>query len=357
MRHQLSLPIRAARLLATVSVVATMAFAPPPADTAGDKLRTDAAALAPLTNEPLAKAFLEATRDLPVIAPRTIWRSADRSKAITDSAYQALPEAERSQYTKRDCDATFYWNTGYGSPLAYLRPIEIAASHGLKDVRGKRIADFGFGTIGHVRLLASLGADVHGIDVEPLFQALYSEPGDTGTVTGREGVEGSASIHIGRWPADATTARDVGGGYDLLLSKNTLKRGYIHPAREVDPKFLVHLGVDDATFLKSVRDALKPGGLFLLYNICPAQNPPDKPYLPHADGQCPWDRSALEAAGFEVLAYDVHDIEALLPIWKVLGYDDGADDAKLRANLFVRYTVARRVSSPTLPAGSPGPAR
>ena len=121
-----------------------------------------------------------------------------------------------------------------------------------------------------------------------------------------------------------------------------MKRGYIHPAREVDPKFLVHLGVDDATFLKRVHDALKPGGLFLIYNICPAQNPADKPYLPHADGECPWDRATLEAAGFDVLVHDANDIEPLLPIWKTLGYDRGADDKALRATLFVWYTLARR---------------
>ena len=53
------------------------------------------------------------------------------------------------------------------------------------------------------------------------------------------------------------------------------------------------------------------------------------------------DRATLEAAGFEVLVHDANDIEALLPIWKTLGYDQGADDASLRSSLFVWYTLAR----------------
>lgn len=325
----------------------------PAGEPAVTKIKSDATALAAHASSSLAKAFLAATSELPDVAARTVWRSADRSKAITDAAYQALPEAERAGWTKRECDANFYWNTGYGSPLAYLRPIELLGMHGVADVKGKRIADFGFGTVGHLRLLATLGADAHGIDVEPLFGALYSQPGDTGAVTSASGAKGNVAVHIGSWPGDDATRTAVGTGYDIFLSKNTLKRGYIHPAREVDPKFLVHLGVDDTTFLKRVHESLKPGGLFLIYNICPAQNPPpntaEKPYLPHADGQCPWDRATLEAAGFEVLVHDANDIEALLPIWKTLGYDQGADDASLRASLFVWYTLVRRSERPTQP--------
>ena len=47
----------------------------------------------------------------------------------------------------------------------------------------------------------------------------------------------------GRFPADPKVVAAVGGGYDLFLSKNTLKRGYIHPAEKVDPRLLVDLGV------------------------------------------------------------------------------------------------------------------
>jgi len=49
-------------------------------------------------------------------------------------------------------------------------------------VDGKRILDFGYGTVGHLRLLASLGADMVGVEVDPLLRALYSAPGDQGAI-------------------------------------------------------------------------------------------------------------------------------------------------------------------------------
>ena len=78
--------------------------------------------------------------------------------------------------------------------------------------------------------------------------------------------------------------------YDLVLSKNTLKRGYIHPERPTEDRKLIKLGVDDRAFVQAVYDMLEPGGLFLIYNLCPAQAPPDQPYIPWADGRCPFDR-------------------------------------------------------------------
>ncbi len=61
----------------------------------------------------------------------------------------------------------------------------------------------------------------------------------------------------------------------------------IHPeppaGKTVDERQLVKLGVEDAAFLAAVRESLKPGGLFIIYNISPAQSPAEdltKPYLP-----------------------------------------------------------------------------
>jgi hypothetical protein len=57
----------------------------------------------------------------------------------------------------------------------------------LRDVAGTRILDFGYGTIGHLYLLGSLGADAVGVDVDPLLPALYSQPKDQDRVPGRGG--------------------------------------------------------------------------------------------------------------------------------------------------------------------------
>ena len=70
----------------------------------------------------------------------------------------------------------------------------------------------------------------------------------------------------------------MGAGYDLILSKNTLKNGYIHPERPVDrswPEDSTWESSDAACLLASLHSALEPGGRVLIYNICPAQSPPD----------------------------------------------------------------------------------
>jgi hypothetical protein len=236
---------------------------------------------------------------------------------------------------RRTLDETFYYTTRYGSPLAYARPLEILAQAGLADVRGKRIADFGYGTIGHLRLLASLGADVHGIEVDPMLRALYAT--DVGAVG-----KGRLALHHGQWPAERSLVTEVGEGYDLFISKNTLKHGYIHPAEAVNPRMLVHLGVDDSTYVATLARTVKPGGLVMIYNLCPAPAPPGKPYIPWADGRCPFERALLEKSGFEVLVLDRDDSSAARRMAHALGWDAGERPMGLEKDLFATYTLLRR---------------
>ena len=321
-----------------------------PVPTTIERLTAEAAALSPLVSTDLARSFLAQAPNLPEAPFRTLWRSADRSRALTQAQFDALPEADRASFTKRDSPPDFFYYTGYGSPLVYARVLDIAAAHGLESLDGSRVLDFGYGTIGQLRLMALMGAEAHGVEVEPLLAALYAEPGDTGPLRADAGVGGgSVTLHHGRWPAEPALVEAVGSHYDLITSKNTLKAGYIHPAREADPRTLVSLGVDDATFLKHVHDALNPGGLFIIYNICPAQNPVEPgpegkipPYIPWADGWSPFSKEQFEAAGLEVLAFDARDEAVLHPIFAALGYDGGKGAESLVPTTFVWYTVARR---------------
>ena len=132
-------------------------------------------------------------------------------------------------------DETFYYTTKYGSPLAYSRPIDLLGQAGLEDVSGRKVLDFGYGTVGHLRLLAGLGADVTGVNVDPMLRALYCSPRRPGDHQEPRGRDGRLRLIDGRFPADATVKKAVGGDYDLILSKNTLKRGYVHPERPVEP--------------------------------------------------------------------------------------------------------------------------
>lgn len=311
------------------------------------QLQAEADRLSPLFSSPVAHRFLDATADLPDPGPRLVWRSADRQRAVTHAAYQTLTPEEKAGLTSRVFDARFYYTTGYGSPLIYARPLQIVAEQGFEP-RGARVLDFGYGMIGQLRLLASIGADVNGVEVEPLFAALYAQPGDTGPIPPSTAADptpgrgGTLALWNGRWPGDEPLAAGVGGGYDLFISKNVLKRGYIHPERPVDEKFLVKLGVSDEAFVAAMHGALKPGGLALIYNIAPPQNPEDKPYLPHADPRSAFPREVLEKAGFEVLAFDQDDSAEIIKVWQALDIFTDAEKGEPEKFLFAKYTLLRR---------------
>ena len=199
--------------------------------------------------------------------------------------------------------------------------------------------------IGQLRLMALLGADAVGIDVDPLLRALYADPGDQGPVAAdAKGTGGRVDLAIGSWPGDPATRERVGGGYGIIISKNTLKNGYIHPAQPVDPRMLVHLGVSDSAFVSALHAALAPGGRVLIYNLCPAPAPPGKPYIPWADGRCPFPPAMWERAGFRVVAFDRDDSEAARAMGHALGWDAGASPMDLQKDLFATWSLFEKPS-------------
>jgi hypothetical protein len=276
-------------------------------------IRAEAAALRPLVRGTLAVAYVDAAARLPRVATRTV-------------VVAGKP---------RVVDEEYYYTTRYGTPLAYARPLELLEHAGLDTVRGRRVLDFGYGGIGQLLMMASLGADVTGVDVDPLLRAMYAE---------RDGRwrRGSVRTVDGRWPADAAVRDAVGGGYDLFVSKNVLKRGYIHPSEPVDEKKTIQLGVDDEAFLRAVFALLKPGGRMMIYNLAPAPAPPGKPYIPWADGRSPFPRALFEAVGFRVVAFEVDDTAAARAMARALGWDRGPDAMDLTNGLFAQYTLVER---------------
>ena len=137
----------------------------------------------------------------------------------------------------------------------------------------------------------------------------------------------------------------VGTGYDLFISKNTLKHGYIHPEREVDPRMLVHLGVDDSTYVRTIYDLLKPGGYFMIYNLHPKRltpeelAAPDAKYLPWSDGRCPFTRELLEQVGFTVLGYNVDDTEPARAMGNRFGWNK---EMTYETDMYGQYTLMRK---------------
>jgi SAM-dependent methyltransferase len=306
-------------------------------------LKRDALSLEPLVTSRLAKDFLKATANLTAISPRTVYLDESTKTYKSEAAAAALSQQERSRLKRIDLDASFYWNTKYGSPLAYARPLDVLGRSGLNDVSGLKILDFGYGTIGHLRLLAWQGADLTGIDVDPLLHALYSAPTDQGLVKNLNRRDGQIRLIDGRFPADPATTAAVGENYDVFISKNTLKKGYVHPERPVEPRRLLNLNVDDDVFLKTLHHAVKPGGWVLIYNICPAPSPPGQPYKNWADGRCPFSRDLWEKAGFHVIAFDQDDTPAVRAIAHALGWDRGSSPIDLKSDLFAMYSLMQRI--------------
>ncbi|MCK6483998.1 MAG: class I SAM-dependent methyltransferase [Phycisphaerae bacterium] len=318
------------------------ASGPAAVESARDALRREARALEPLIRAAWVKRFLQATADLPAVTPRTVFRDeATRTWYARDTANK-LTESKRSALRPTELDERTYYNTKYGTPLAYARPLDVLAEHGLADVAGKRILDFGYGTIGHLRLLAVLGADVVGVDVDTFLPALYTEPADVGAIKGRHGRDGRITLVHGRFPAEPHVLRAVDAGYDVFISKNTLKNGYLHPARPVDRRMLIDLGVSDEKFVREVHRVLKPGGLAIIYNICPAPAPEDKPYIPWADGHSPFSREQWQAAGFRIRAFDVSDDQAVRAQARALGWDEGPEPMDLEKDLFAWFTIVEK---------------
>jgi hypothetical protein len=141
---------------------------------------------------------------------------------------------------------------------------------------------------------------------------------------------------------------EAGGddGFDFIISKNTLKRGYVSPPKDVkiDPRMLIHLGVNDETFLKTLFAMLKPGGHLAIYNICGKQNDylNGEQYLPMADGLCPYDASLIETVGFRPVIIDQDDTEVVRKMADTLGWDEGDHAMNLRDDLFAHYTLLQK---------------
>lgn len=305
-------------------------------------MRHEAAALEPLVRTRLAREFLAATEILPAIAPRTVLHDSARTRFWNPREAEWVSAEARQRLITRVLNEEFYYSTRYGTPLAYARPLEILAASGIADIRGKKLLDFGYGTIGHLRLLASMGAHAVGVEVDPMLHALYSDPSDQGAIRGWQGRTGTLRLLSGQFPAEPALVRAVGEGYDVFLSKNTLKNGYIHPAEPVDPRRLVHLGVDDTTFVRAVHRILRPGGRALIYNLCPAPAPPGRPYVPWADGRSPFSRALWEASGFRVIEFDRDDSPAARAMAHALGWDQGEGAMDLAKDLFATYTLVEK---------------
>ncbi|MBX3386516.1 MAG: hypothetical protein KF768_08085 [Phycisphaeraceae bacterium] len=304
-------------------------------------LRAEALALRPLCTSDFARAMLDQVEHLPVCQPRTLYVATRPNRALTPDQFDQLPEDERAKLRKFTFTPDRYYTTFYGTPLVYARVLDLAADAWTKSeakapasLRGKRILDLGYGQLGQLRLWAQSGARVTGVEVDPILTALYADS----PAANASNTPGSLRLLECSWPnhADCRASVEKGGPYDLLISRNVLKRGYVKPDKLPtgfpDP---VGWNMPDAEVLSHFFNAMNPGGLVVIYSIGPA---PD-PAKPWSDIANPWPRDAWQAAGFEVLAYDADETDSARAIGKALGWESSMD---LDADLFGVYSIYRR---------------
>ena len=304
-------------LLLTLLAAAPDAGTPPPIL---PELRRLAAKLDPMIESPWVKDWLHQVDRLSPVKPATWFCTKDKQQCVPKDPKDAA-------YAPRVADDEFVY-ARITDPLGYARPFDVLAAAGFAP-KGKKVLDFGYGNLGQLLMLSRLGAEVHGVEIDSLL------PLATRAVVGK------VKLHHGFFARDAKLVKELGGGYDLFLSKNTLKRGYVHPAEPKDAKGQIDLGLEDAKLLELVFGMLEPGGYFYIYNLAPAQK---QPYLPMADGRCPWSREQLQAAGFEVLAYDADDSTKARQMGHLLEWDvtDSGLTDDLNKSLFATYTLLRR---------------
>ncbi|MFZ5446894.1 MAG: class I SAM-dependent methyltransferase [Myxococcota bacterium] len=301
-----------------------------------EQLALEGRALTPLMKSELGRAFVASASQLERPGPRSLFVDA-RGRVVTATKLEALPADERATFraaSPREQE-TFFYNTNHGTPLAYARAIDLLGQDGVPAGEGRRLADFGFGNVGQLRMLAQLGFSATGIDVNPQLGELYADA---------QGpyARGAVKVLIGRYPVEPALVGEV-HDLDVFIAKNTLKKGYIHPDRPPGrPEWVIHLGVDDDTFLKTIHDALAPGGRFLIYNICPAPTPEGQPFVTWSDGRSPFTREQYARAGFKVKAFDVDDTEFVRTMGHLLRWDVGEDPFDLQHDLSVLYTLLER---------------
>jgi SAM-dependent methyltransferase len=325
-------------------------------------LRRDAAMLLNTVKSSSVIQYLFSTNWLPIIEePRLVYYNRAAKEAFSPDDFGNFAVERQKGFEAVSLDAKFYYHTRYGSPHAYARPLDLLCAAASPDGKcfkpGQRLLDFGAGGLVHLRLLATMGMHAVGVDVDPLLRAYFRNPEDVGTIAGGDenAPPGILQMEYGSWPADQAIKKSVGSNFDFIISKNTLKKGYIHPAHPVDPAKQISLGVTDEVFVQELFSALKPGGFLIVYNICPAQSA--EKYIPWADGKNPFPRTLWEKTGFTIHAFDAEDQEGVKALAKALGWDVGESPMDIEKDLFAWYTIVQRPTAEKNAAPQVAPAK
>ncbi|MGL5004520.1 MAG: hypothetical protein ACRDAM_16390, partial [Casimicrobium sp.] len=206
-------------------------------------LQRQAGDVAPLVKQNVAREFLKGAAALRTKGIRVVYTRAKDRTSVTPEAFAALKADDQVGFEKKEHSDEFYYSTYYGSPVAYVRALDVAGSYGLSTLNGAKILDIGYGAIGGMRMLAGAGAQVSAVDIDSLLPALYREPVDQGSVIGFDGRIGSIKLFDGVYAGSTTLTKLIGGEFNLIVTKNTMKNGFMKP--QSGRKAFVDFGATD----------------------------------------------------------------------------------------------------------------
>ena len=300
-------------------------------------LQDDAEKLRDVYHSPQAQSMLDQTEHLPICDPTTVHAAWRPNRGYTDAQFKSLDESEQQGLRKLDLTPEDHYATFYGSPLVYARILDILNTHTPDfKIQDAKIMDLGYGQLGQLRLWAQMGANVTGVEIDPILTAIYTDSKAVGDLDNDSDTQGSVTLVEGSWPNNPETRKEVGAGYDLLISRNLLKRGYVKPEK-LNPNFPPPVGweMTDAEMLKHIHDLLAPGGIVVIESLGPK---PD-PQKPWSDISNPWPKQAWIDAGFKVLAHDQDESKYARAMGAALGWDEKMN---LETDLFGVYSVYQK---------------
>jgi len=277
-----------------------------------DRLRQEAEALALLTPSRWARSFLRFGASLAPLAGTTLLRDRQSGQYHARASVGAVSGHARQQLSRRRL-ADDFWSHAHGSFLAYARLLSLLEPRSGASLPGK-LLDLGCGAGTQLRALAAAGVHAWGIESSPLFAAFYDLHFQKLHRSPPVWDAGGARIVGGPFSGHAAVLGAVGRAFDLVLAKNVLKPGCLRPGHGQEPQTV--LGVQSGRFLRAVRQLLRPGGRFAVYNIYPS-----------ADNAAPWARTGPPFArrtwlnaGFDIDVFEEDDSAAIREVALVLGW-------------------------------------
>jgi SAM-dependent methyltransferase len=293
----------------------------------------------PLLPSKITLDWLAGVKHLPSLATRALYRNKSTRAWLTQADFEAsglkIDDVNRVAFDEKS-----YYSTFYGTPISYSLVLDIAGQLGYKTLNGLKVSDYGYGAIGTARLSAAAGAQVVGLDVDPMLAKLYNQIQDQGTINDRQASaqrSGRLTLIHKAFPNDSG-ATEAAAASDLIISKNTLKKGFVRPATG---KAMIDLGMSAEQYLKGFAAALKPGGHLIIYNISQRLDPNN--YRPANEGGSPFSRDEYAAAGFKVVFFEQSDNEKVRRLGEALGWGGPQGMGDLNSNLFAQYTVLQRL--------------